>query len=336
MSLAAGFVSASEFKRYADPATELEVVRLTNPVFASGLTAPSNHQFTRRGDALFYWSERDGTRQIYHLDLKSGASKQLTSAAALDATCFAVSPDDRYLYFFDGPVLQSVTISSLKPRELYTVPGGSERAGLTVAADGTVLFAEGSRIVRVGMTNTGPIIANAGKIDLVMARPRHAQLLCRQDGVLWLVNTDGTGKKQISPEAGATGQAMWSPSGHTLLYLHIPEDPKQLTTLREYAPEEATDRLIARTSQFASFAPNGDSSVFAGASRSKASAYVLILLRVTRRELTLCEHRASDPAIVTLVFPPDSQSIIFVSDRHGKPALYRVPLEKFVEETSDE
>ena len=334
--MAAGIVSASEFKRYADPATELEVIRLTNPAFASGLTAAWNRQFTKRGNALFYWSERDGTRQIYHLDLKSGVSKQLTNAAALDVTSFAVSPDDRYLYFFDGPVLQSVTIASLKSRELYKVPDGSTRTGLSVATDGTVLFAENSRIIRVALQNTGSIFESAGKIDLVIARPRHAQVLYRQDGALWLVNTDGTGKKQLSLEAGTTGEELWSPNGRTMIYLHLPDDPKQLTTLRENAPDEGTDQLIARTSQFASFAPNGDASVFAGASRSKASAYVLILLRVARRELTLCEHRASDPAIVSLVFPPDSQSIIFVSDRHGKPALYRVPLEKFVEETSDE
>jgi oligogalacturonide lyase len=76
--------------------------------------------------------------------------------------------------------------------------------------------------------------------------------------------------------------------------------------------------------------------VFAGASRSKASSYILILLRVTRRELALCEHHASDPSLVSVVFAPDSRNIVFVSDRHGKPALYRVPVQRFVEETDDQ
>ena len=336
MSMAVGVVSASEFKRYADPATELDVIRLTNPAFASGLTAPHLRQFTKRSDAMVYWSERDGTRQIYHLDLKSGISKQLTSAAALDVASFALSPDDKYLYYFDGPVLQSVTNGSLKPRDVYKSPGSPVCTGFTVASDGSVLFAEGSRIVRVALQKTGPILEADGAVDLVMARPRHAQLLYRQDGGLWLINTDGTGVKQLTPEKGNTGQALWSPNGRTLLYLHIPDDPKQLITLRENSPDDSTDQLISRTSQFAAFAPNGDASVFAGASRSKASAYIIILLRVTRRELTLCEHRASDPATVSVVFAPDSQSIVFVSARHGKPALYRVPVEKFVEETADQ
>jgi oligogalacturonide lyase len=39
--------------------------------------------------------------------------------------------------------------------------------------------------------------------------------------------------------------------------------------------------------------------------------------------------------MVSPVFSPDSQSIFFASDRHGKSAIYRVHVEKFVEETDD-
>ena len=39
------------------------------------------------------------------------------------------------------------------------------------------------------------------------------------------------------------------------------------------------------------------------------------------------------PAMVSPVFAPNSQSVFFVSDRHGKPAIYGVHVEKFVEET---
>jgi oligogalacturonide lyase len=334
-----GAVTGSEFNRYADPATELEVVRLTNPAFASGLTAPHLRQFTKRSDAMVYWSERNGTRQIYRLDLKSGESKQLTNAAALDVTSFALSSDDRFLYYFDGPVLQSVTSFALKPRDVYKGPEGSARTGFTVAADGSVLFAEGPRIMRVALQKTGAIVEAEGtgaRIDLVMARPRHAQVAYRQGDAFWLVNTDGSGRKQLKVATGTVGEILWAPTGRTLVYLHIPDNPKELITLREVNPDDDTDQLIARTSQFGAFAPNGDTSVFAGASRNKASAYIIILLRVTRRELTLCEHHASDPAMVTVVFAPDSQNIFFVSDRHGKAALYRVPVEKFVEETSDQ
>jgi oligogalacturonide lyase len=312
-------------------------VRLTSPAFASGLPAPQLKMFTRRADALIYWSERDGSRQLYRLDLKNGESKQLTETASLDVSAFSLSPDDKYIFFFDGQALQSLSNGASRPREVHRASGAI--GGFTVAADGSVLFADGPRIMRVALQKTGPVVTAEGdaKIDLLTARPRHAQVLYRQGGAYWMVNTDGGGKKPVSfSKQGRAGEVFWSPTGKTLLYLSIPEDPKALISLREYSPDDSTDRLIARTSQYGAFAPNGDASVFAGASRSKASSYILILLRVTKRELTLCEHHASDPSVVSVVFAPDSQSIVFTSDRHGKAALYRVPVEKFVEETGDQ
>ncbi|HEU5020253.1 MAG TPA: oligogalacturonate lyase family protein [Bryobacteraceae bacterium] len=329
-------MTGPEFYRYADPATELEVVRLTSPAFTSGLAATHLRQFTKHSDALIYWSERDGTRQLYRLDLAVGESKQLTSASALDTVNFSLSPDDRYLYYFDGPALVSISSSALKPKELYRIPNDARTGGISVASDGSVLFAEGSRIRRVGLKKNGPVLDADGPIDLVMARPHRTEIAWRSNGDLWLANEDGRGRRRISLEAGTVEHAVWAPSGKTLLYLHLPDDPKQLITLREASPEDGTDKQLARTSQYATFAPNTDASVFAGASRSKASSYILILLRVTRRELALCEHHASDPSLVSVVFAPDSRNIVFVSDRHGKPALYRVPVQRFVEETDDQ
>ncbi len=284
---------------------------------------------------MFYWSNREGASQIYRLDLKSGESKQLTNAAALDTTSFAVSSDDRYLYYFDGAGLQSLTLSTLKPREIHKMSDTGARRSLAVASDGSILCLDNSRIVRIALQKANAL-PGTDRADLILARPRRAQIAWRSGNSIWLAATDGSARKQLALAPGAIGETLWSPQGHTLLYLRQPDDPKQLTELRECNPDDGTDKLVARTSQFGTFAPNGDASVFAGASRSKASAYVLLLLRVTRRELTLCEHRASDPSMVSVVFAPDSQSIFFVSDRHGKPAIYRVPVEKFVEETPDQ
>ena len=59
-------------------------------------------------------------------------------------------------------------------------------------------------------------------------------------------------------------------------------------------------------------------------------------MRAARRELTLSEHHASDPRMVQPVFTPDSRNVLFVSDRHGKSAIYRVHVEKFVEATAED
>jgi oligogalacturonide lyase len=339
---AVGRLAAPEWKRYADPATELEVVRLTDPAFSSGMTAPHLRQFTRRAESVLYWSERyssdsPGARQAFFLDLKRGESRQLTQAAALDPVSLSLSPDERSFVYFDGRSLYESPLANARPREIHQVPENAERGGLTVGSDGAVLFTERqngrSRIVSVLRQQSRSIADTEGEIEELMARPRHAEILYRTGGQFWLVNGDGSAKRLLKTEPGQTGSALWIPSGRTFVYLHIPDDQKELITLRENAPDDGTDRLLAKTSQFISASPNADASVFTGASRSRATAYVLILLRVARRELTLCEHRASDPAMVKPVFTPDSQNVLFVSDRHGKSALYQVRVGRFVEET---
>jgi oligogalacturonide lyase len=340
--VAAGRLSGPEWQRYPDPATDLDVLRLTNPAFTSGMTASHLRQFTRRGDSLLYWSDRYeadpiAARQAFLLDLKGGGSRQLTEAAALDPATLALSAGDRSYFFFDGPTLKESPLTSAAPRQLHTVPADAVRSGFTLGSDGAAIFCERrngkSRIMSVLRQQTRRIIEIDPEIDEVMSRPRRAQIFYRTGNRFWIVNNDGAGNRELKIASGHTGEALWIPSGRTLIYLHIPDDAKELITLREHTPDDGTDTLLAKTSQFISASPNSDASVFTGASRSKASAYVLILLRVARRELTLCEHRASDPAMVRPIFSPDSQNVLFVSDRHGKPALYQVHVGRFVEET---
>jgi oligogalacturonide lyase len=333
--LAAGRIYGPELQRYPDPATELPVTRLTDPAFASGFTATHLRQFSRRSDSLLHWSDRSGSDQAYLLDLKTGASRQLTDATALDRASLTLSSDEKSAFWFDGPTLNETALGSARTHVVHQVSSGTARTGITVAADGSLFFAAGAQITRLGKQKP-VVIAEEPGIDLIMTRPRQPQIVWRAPSGLWLAGLDGSGKRQIKLEPGRNEEVLWTPSGRSLIYLHVPEDPKQLITLRENLPDEGADHEVARTSQFAAVSANGDASVFAGASRGKASAYVLILLRVTRRELTLCEHRASDARMVSPIFTPDSQSILFVSDRHGKSALYRVKVDKFVEATGDE
>ena len=109
-----------------------------------------------------------------------------------------------------------------------------------------------------------------------------------------------------------------------------------MNNIREYTPDTNEDQFVSATSQFAAFNRNGDTSVFVGASGSKASPYVLLLVRSVKRELTLCQHRASDPRQVTALFSPNSQRVIFQSDRDGKMAIYSIAVERLVEETESE
>jgi oligogalacturonide lyase len=62
---------------------------------------------------------------------------------------------------------------------------------------------------------------------------------------------------------------------------------------------------------------------------------VLIVVRLSHSERTLCEHKASQPENATIFFAPDSQRIYFQSDREGKPAIYCLHVERLVEKTDE-
>jgi oligogalacturonide lyase len=212
---------------------------------------------------------------------------------------------------------------------------------LSVAVDGLhAAFVEAReevyrlRLVALAKAEASTVVETRSVIGAPAIRPRRAGILYRRsDQELWLVNYDGAQHRRLKTAPGRLGPAQWSSDGRSVFYLRTPDTPRALTELREHIPDANTDQLIAPTSQFVSFASNRDGSVFAGASGSKASPYLLVLLRATRRELTLCEHRSTKPETVTPVFSTNSQRLYFNSDRHGKPAIYMMRVDRFIEKT---
>jgi len=334
----------SDWKRYADPATEFEVYRLTQPEYSSYLPAYYSRLIARREDFLLFSNDRTGSLQPFLMDLKGGAQHQIAEAEALDRESLSLTSDERSFCFFDGATLKQVNLRTLRQREVYSVPSGWRRCpGISLTGDGQyALFGEGrppgSRLravhLRSGAANT--VVQVPFELSHPMARPRRAQILYRQgEKAIWLTNSDGAQNRKLPVAEGRLGPVRWSPDGRTVLYLHFPEETTQLNTLRELTPDQNQDKLISKTSQFVHFGCNGNASVFVGASKNKASPTILLLLRVTHRELTLCEHAASNAADVAPVFSPNSQRIYFESDRHGKPAIYRMAVEKLVESTEE-
>ncbi|MBK5292906.1 MAG: PD40 domain-containing protein [Acidobacteriia bacterium] len=334
-----GRTVTSQARRYADPSTEFEVIRVTDPAASSYLIPASNNIFSRRGNSLLFASNYGEGIQAFTLNLKSWESRQVSEAASLDRTSLNLTPDERNLCYLDAGHLMIMAAKGGPPRTLYELASGSGTGlGMGITADGpSAIVVEKNTVLRMvhlvkGTAST--IVESEGAAMEPMPRPRRASTLYRtSNGALWLAHLDGSRNTRLKTAAGGTGPARWSPDGRTILYLNFPEQQGKPHALRELNPDTGEDRLIAATSQFAQFAPNADASVFVGASQSLASPYVLLLLRVARRELTLCEHASAQPAAVNPVFSPDSQRVFFQSERHGKPAIYTMRVDKLVEKT---
>jgi oligogalacturonide lyase len=340
---AKGRILPSVAVRYADPATEFTVVRLTDPQFTSSLPATGNRGVTAR--QLLYASDLDGKCQAYRMDLKTKESRQLTDAENLDAASIAMLANERGFWHFDGPSLVGTSFPSLKPRVIYRVPEGFDKLpGASFSDDGryAAFVEKGASGYRLRLLHTSggaatTLLETSQELSGPQLRPRDAALMYRSRGELWSIRFSGKENRRLPLAEGETVQAQWAADGHAIEYLNRPADPHRLTALREWTPaggsRQGQDAKIADTSQFVRFQANADASVFVGASGSKASPYLLLLIRAAQRELAVAEHRASDPALVAPAFAPNSQFVVFVSDRHGKPAIYWIAVDKLVSET---
>ncbi len=333
------------WKKYSDPTTELDVFRVTDPACASVLPASYNRFIGRNSQWMILGVDRGEGPQAFRLDLTNGESRQLTQTEGLDISSLTLTPDNRSFCYFAGRSLFVTALSGLRERELYKIPEGWERcAGMSVGPDGThVTFGERRgeqsriRMVPLAQGVVRTVVEAPWVLRDPVHRPMRAQILYRRgDDSLWLVNSDGAQNHQLKTAPGRISTVNWAPDGKTILYLNYPADATQLHAIRELTPDTGAEKLVAKTSQFAAFGCNRDSSVFVGASANASSPTVLILLRITRREMTLCEHKASQPEQTCPVFSPDSQRIYFQSDREGKPAIYCVHVEKLVEKTEVE
>jgi oligogalacturonide lyase len=338
-----GAAFPSDAERYPDPLTSIDVYRLTKPDYSTTLTAYYNRGIAHNSSWMLCCCDRTGSPQGFRLDLKSGEMKQLTQTEGLDGMTLTLTPDNRNFCYVAG---RSVWLSPAngvgRERDIYRIADGWERAGgISIGPDGTHVTlverkGETSRLRMIALAAAGgarTVIEAPTAITDPMPRPMRAQILYRQAAdAMWMVNMDGTQNRRLKLAAGGVGTPNWSADGKTIVYLNFPEDKTQLNNLREFTPDAGTDKMIGKTSQFASFGANRDGSVFVGASRNNASPAVLLFARAAHSERTLCEHK-SRAEWVSPLFSPDSQRVYFQSDRHGKPAIYCMHVEKLVEKT---
>src|SRR5689334_3735135 len=117
----------SESQRYQDPTTEFDVYRLTDPAYSSSLPAFYNRAITRNNATLLYSCDRSGSVQAFRMDLKTGATHQITDVPDLDGSSLTFTPDNRSFCFFAGRSLYISNLSSQRDRQLYQIPEGWER-----------------------------------------------------------------------------------------------------------------------------------------------------------------------------------------------------------------
>ena len=117
-----GTTFPSDWRRYSDPTTEMEVYRLTDPAYSSTMPAYYNRAIAQSSAWMLFCCDRGGSPQAFHMDLKSGETRQLTEAEGLDGASIALLPDNRSFCFFAGRSLYIANLANARARKLYEVP----------------------------------------------------------------------------------------------------------------------------------------------------------------------------------------------------------------------
>lgn len=327
-----------EAKKFLDAATEFEILRVTSLEHNSWLPLASNRSLSRKGDSLLFASDLSGSPQLYRHDFKLNKIRQLTEAAQLNTNTFTWTAADRSFLYFDGrKLLQS---ASTRDRQLLELPvDWAELPRITATDDGVNVIVSSSNGKRTRIVSAARVPVTLeerdGDIGTLCHRPRRAGLSYVANGALRYIPLDTRKPVTLSTAPGEVLSAYWTVDGASLLYLLKPAGTGKLTEIREIVPEGNKDALVTKTSQFGHFQRNGDATVFLGASSSVASPHILLLLRSVKRELTICEHRCSDPRLSRAVLSPNSTRMAFQTDRHGKLVIYSMAVDRLIEQTEE-
>jgi oligogalacturonide lyase len=313
--------------------TENPVVRLTAPLHRSLLPEPENYFVSSRESFLVFASDRNGRFEPFRANLRTGVITQIAESGAMMPRAIALDHKERELYFIDHNALRVTDLQRGRTRTLCEPATdfhiGSPRNTMVIrTGDKLSLWnPEGSVFLADHVSARG--IVNPTGNGCVFSREE-----IEGQREFWFASFDGGAPKLLAK--GNVSFPYWRPDGKALLFLRQVDRKNYVASeLHEASLDGSVERTIAETSQFASFAPNSDGSVFVGASRSKAQPNVLLLLRSAKREMVLCEHRATDAQSVCPAFSPNSQRVYFQSDHEGKSSLYSVNVERLVEETED-
>jgi oligogalacturonide lyase len=198
--------------KFADPLTERQVWRLTDPAALHHLPHYHHHFIARNNDFMLVASEIGGERQIFELRIEDGGKgpapppparmTQLTEGPGVHPYSVTLGSRDRWFYVLQGDTLKQIEIRNGKERKLYSAPAGWRLTGHLSAGD------EGRFVALIEMRTADWVDGFEQQFE---KRPR-----CR----LRVVESR-TGKNWVAVETDNwLAHPQFRPGGSTILYCH--------------------------------------------------------------------------------------------------------------------
>jgi oligogalacturonide lyase len=313
--------------KFADPLTERQMWRLTDPAALHHLPHYHHQIVSRNNEFLLVASEISGERQIYELRVEDGRMTQLTEGPGVHPYSATLGPRHRWFYVLQGDTLKQIEVRNQKERRIYTAPAGWRLTGHISAEE------QGRYVVLVEMRagdqvsgfeqqfekrprcRLRVIESRSGKNWVAMEtdhwlaypqlQPNGSAILYahegpwhKVDGRLRLVGLNGENPRNLRPREGAEGPGheFWGIDEdgiHYVYYVFYPDETGRGATVRRIVESSGKEEVVSRCTSFGWLQGNHDSSVIVGASRSLAGPNIYLLFTHLQRELTVCEHNSS-------------------------------------------
>lgn len=379
-SMAIGDTHQELIERFPDPGTGREVVRLTTPDSHCHHCYFYSQPFTPDSRRVVYVSDRTGHRNLFLLDIGSGMSLQLTACRNLVDFHYTLSADGTYLLVIEANQIRRLDLETLRQETLYVQRHPWNRRGIypgfsddlskvllcqmhadDIVPPGTsgwdsfpVQFRAKPRcrLVLVDLVTGGETVVLEERIWLghPQARPGdHSTLMYCHEGPwdqvdcrMWLINSDGSGKRPVGywephPGAGAgirVGHEYFTPDGRFIAFACFPEKHGESGTLRMRAVETLEETNFGPYSNYNHFMSSPDGRWIAGDEcRGEGRSRIWLYDVAGRRETPLCNHNSGTKPRVNKdtggfstqdahphpLFAPDGRTVLFTSDMATGP-----------------
>jgi Tol biopolymer transport system component len=229
-------------------------------VIGSGYFGEMPPVWSRDGATIFYHDNKtDHTRSLWAVDVATGVSRRLLSAADQFAheAWPARSPDGQWVYF-NGSEFNEATLFRVRTdgtgREQVGPTGAGQRQP-SLSPDGTrVAFSSGGtlavmdlaskQVTSLGLTAGAPAWSPLGDLIAYVSATDYLN-----SGAIHVVRPDGSGARVVTTGIGYVGRLDWSPDGK---YLVAANNGGSLVVIDVATGEEMPVRLTAAGQSFLS------------------------------------------------------------------------------------
>ena len=277
------------------------------------------------GKWLAFASNRLQNAELYLMDLKTRALRQLTHTDELDEYMPAFSPDGKELAFVTertrgGMMLPPVQASGSDPSSaaiyLMGIDGRNQRPLIDIdgAQRAPVFSPDGKRIAFESKAPTEGNESVPGDVD-------------NNDTLeIYIIQTDGSDKTQLTHNNVDDGHPTWAPDGKRIAFTSMVEDVYQIFGVSA-AGGTAKQLTFSGASHYQpTFSPDGKRIIYISNAHNHYTLWMMDADGTNKTQLTNHVGAHFEPSL-----SGDGKTLVFSSDRSDHMRIYLMDLEQLVQ-----